>query len=186
MPKGLYLPDGSYRPLEADALTSAYATRQAAGALTELEGWLDLLPDPDPVLRRRGDDAAVLAELTADDQVTTAILSRKNRVLNCPHFAFRAGSADGEPATAQAEDLYRRFAQNLERCNLRGIISSILDAPFYGFVPLEILWGRGADWPKNVSQKLENSASEMGSSGRKRPVSCCMQPRSKACSMAAA
>ena len=147
MPKGLYLPDGSYRPLEADALTSAYATRQAAGvALTELEGWLDLLPDPDPVLRRRGDDAAVLAELTADDQVTTAILSRKNRVLNCPHFAFRAGSADGEPATAQAEDLYRRFAQNLERCNLRGIISSILDAPFYGFVPLEILWGRGADW----------------------------------------
>ena len=48
------------------------------------------------------------------------------------------------------------------------------------------LWGRGADWPKNVSQKLENSASEMGSSGRKRPVSCCRHPRSKACSMAAA
>lgn len=144
---GLYYPDGTYRPLQSAALKTELATRQNAGiVLGELEGWLNLLPDPDPVLRKRGDEAAILADLLADDQVTTAILSRKNRVLNCPHFAFRPGAPDGEPATPQANSLYRRFMRDLERVNLRSIVSAMLDAPFYGFIPLEILWGRGTDW----------------------------------------
>lgn len=88
----------------------------------------------------------MLAELSADDQVTTAMLSRKNRVLNCPHFAFRPGAPDGETATPEAENLYRRFTQDLERSNLRNIISSIIDAPFYGFTPLELIWRRGENW----------------------------------------
>lgn len=141
---GLYLPNGDFLSFDAESLTSEIATRQNAGVtLSDLGLWLSQLPDPDPVLRKRGEDAAVLAELSADDQVTTAMLSRKNRVLNSPHFAFRAGAPDGETATPEAQNVYRRLAQDLERANLRSIISGILDAPFYGMTPLELIWEFG-------------------------------------------
>ena len=147
MASGIYRADGTFQPFQATGLTTELATRQNAGLTPGgLEGWLNVLPDPDPVLRKRGDEASVLAELSADDQVTTAMLSRKNRVLNCPHFGFRPGAPDGETASPEAENLYRRFTQDLERSNLRNIISSIIDAPFYGFTPLELIWRRGENW----------------------------------------
>ncbi|CAK7024650.1 MAG: hypothetical protein DELT_02530 [Desulfovibrio sp.] len=143
----LYLPNGDEHRFDVEALTSEIATRQNAGAsLSDLGLWLSQLPDPDPVLRKRGEDAAVLAELSADDQVTTAMLSRKNRVLNSPHFGFRPGAPDGETASPEAQLVYDRFAQDLERSNLRSIISGILDAPFYGMTPLELLWEFGDGW----------------------------------------
>ena len=98
------------------------------------------------MLRKRGEDATVLEDLAADDQVTTAMLSRKNRVLNCPDFTLRAGAPDGGTATPEAEALYRRFVQDLERTNLRTVISGILDAPFFGFIPLELIWRPGDNW----------------------------------------
>lgn len=147
MAHGLYLPDGTFQPFDAAELSTEMATRENAGVMwAELEGWLAVLPDPDPVLRKRGDDAAVLADLAADDQVTTAMLSRKNRVLNCPHFALRAGAPDGQQPTPEAENLYQRFARDLERANLRAVISAMLDAPFYGFTPLELVWKQAGDW----------------------------------------
>ena len=89
--KGLYLPSGAFREfaeLRADraALAADLATRETAG-----ESWLaslGLLPDPDPVLRKRGDDAQVLADLTADDQVCSAIQGRKIKTLNKRDFRF--------------------------------------------------------------------------------------------------
>jgi hypothetical protein len=87
-----------------------------------------------------------LRELSADDQVTTAMLSRKNRVLNCPHFSLRAGAPEGEQPTPEAEELHRRFMRDLERTNLRTVISGMLDAPYYGFTPLELVWRNDGDW----------------------------------------
>ena len=144
MAEGIYTPDGTLIPFSRADLGTELATRQNAGVFFgELDGWLNALPDPDPVLRKRGDDAAILRELSADDQVTTAMLSRKNRVLNCPHFSFRAGAPEGETPMPEAEELHRRFMRDLERTNLRTIISGMLDAPFYGFTPLELIWRRG-------------------------------------------
>ena len=75
---GLYNADGTFVPFSAADLSTELATRQNAGMFFgELDGWLNTLPDPDPVLRKRGDEADVLRELSADDQVTTAMLSRK-------------------------------------------------------------------------------------------------------------
>ena len=146
MAEGIYTPDGTLIPFNRADLGTELATRQNAGVFFgELDGWLNALPDPDPVLRKRGDDAAILRELSADDQVTTAMLSRKNRVLNCPHFSFRAGAPEGETPTPEAEELHRRFLLDLERTNLRTVISGMLDAPFYGFTPLELVWRRGDD-----------------------------------------
>lgn len=147
MEKGLYLPDGSYKPLDVADLTTELATRQNAGLyLGDVGGWLTQLPDPDPVLRRRAEDAGVLGELAADDQVTTAMLARKYRVQNCPHYGFRPGAPDGAEPDAKAKLVYERLMADLERANLRTIISSILDAPFYGMTPLELCWELEGGW----------------------------------------
>lgn len=147
MADGLYMPDGAFRPFSASDLSTELATRQNAGLLYgELEGWLNILPDPDPVLRKRGDEASILRDLSADDQVATAMLSRKNRVLNCPHFTIRAGAPEGEEPDAAAQTLFENFQKDLERCNQRSIISAILDAPFFGFTPLELIWRFTGDW----------------------------------------
>lgn len=147
MEKGLYLPDGSYKPLDVFDLTTELATRQNAGLyLGDVGGWLTQLPDPDPVLRKRAEDAEVLMELAADDQVTTAMLARKYRVQNCPHYCFRPGAPDGKDADAKARLVYERLVADLERTNLRTIISSILDAPFYGMTPLELCWELEGGW----------------------------------------
>lgn len=145
--KGIYMADGSFHAFDAESLSTEFATRQNAGLDLGSAGFfLNQLPDPDPVLRKRGDDAAVLEALTADDQVTTAILSRKNRVLNAPHYAYRAGAPDGEEPSPEAQLLYDRLAQDLERSNMRNIISGILNAPFYGMTPLELIWKPADGW----------------------------------------
>lgn len=147
MTTGLYLPDGSFQPFDALSLSTELATRDNAGtSLAELGAWLSLLPDPDPVLRARGDDASVLRDLSADDQVSVGMMSRKNRVLNCPHFTLRPGAPEGQPATEEAKTLHTRLMQDLERANMRTIISGILDAPFYGMTVLEIIWKPADSW----------------------------------------
>lgn len=147
MEKGLYLPDGSYKALDVADLTTELATRRNAGLyLGDVGGWLTQLPDPDPVLRKRAEDAEILQELAADDQVTTAMLARKYRVQNCPHYCFRPGAPDGKDADAKARLVYERLVADLERTNLRTIISSILDAPFYGMTPLELCWELEGGW----------------------------------------
>ena len=141
--KGLYLPSGAFREfseLRADraALAADLATRETAG-----ESWLaslGLLPDPDPVLRKRGDDAQVLADLTADDQVCSAIQGRKIKTLNKRDFRFLPGKEDGKDATAGATALCRGLAADLERVDLFALFSEVLDAPYYGYTVAELSW----------------------------------------------
>lgn len=56
------------------------------------------MPDPDPVLCKWDKDAEMLDDPSADDHVSTAMLSRKKRVLDCPDFTLRAGAPDGGTA----------------------------------------------------------------------------------------
>lgn len=148
MVDGLFYPDGSFRKFSPEALTSEIATRANAGGL--LDGsysyFLNLLPDPDPILRKRGDDSFVLEELAADDQVTAAMLGRKERVLRRDDYAITPGALEGEEPTQTAILLADRLTLDLERTSLHDIISEILDAPFYGMVPLEILWEPAGNW----------------------------------------
>lgn len=145
--RGLYLPDGSFRPFDAEALTSELATRERAGDFLSLAGgFLGILPDPDPVLRARGDDAIVLHDLAADDQITTAMLSRKNRVLNRRDYSLSPGQRKGGDALPDAADLCDRLTEDMERWDMASVIAGILDAPFFGMTPLELLWEPQGGW----------------------------------------
>lgn len=140
-PRGLYMPDGSFKRFDAESLATELATRQNAGDLFSfVAGSLGILPDPDPILRARGDEASVLEDLAADDQVTTAMLNRKYRVLNQRDYAFSPGAAGKKEADGPARLLCDRLIQDMERWTFTDILSGILDAPFYGFTPLELIW----------------------------------------------
>ena len=139
-PRGLYFSDGTYKAFDAESLTTEIATRERAGDLFAFAGGsLGVLPDPDPILRARGDDSAILESLAADEQVATAMLSRKYRVLNQRDYAFAPGGVDKEPDGA-ARLLCDRLVQDMENWTFVDILSGLLDAPFYGFSPLELIW----------------------------------------------
>jgi len=130
--------DFSASPASATDLTTEFATRLTAGA--NFSAFLGWLPDPDPVLLKRADPADVLDDLTADDQVCMAMQNRKLRVLNKQDYDFAPGQAQGQAATSESVRLHDALVADLEAINLRNVFSTMLDAPFYGFTPLELLW----------------------------------------------
>lgn len=146
-PRGLYLPDGSFKRFDAESLAAELATRRHAGDIFSfVAGSLGILPDPDPILRARGDGIAALEDLAADDQVTTAMLNRKYRVLNQRDYAFSPGAAGKGEADGPARLLCDQLVQDMERWTFTDILSGILDAPFYGFTPLELVWKPENNW----------------------------------------
>jgi len=96
------------------------------------------LPNPDPVLEKMGDRIEVYEDLMFDGRVTSASTLRKSAVKSMEWDII------GEYTPEEEVELYRDlFSGNLNgiKYNMRNIISEILDAVFFGFKPLEIIWG---------------------------------------------
>jgi phage gp29-like protein len=120
-------------------LLDEIATRETAQGFSP-GNWLTGLPDPDPVLRKKGEYASVLSELTADDQVITAMQQRKLKTLLKGDYKFVPGKAEGQESSSEAKQLCDRLIKDLERVDLYNLISEVLEAPYYGFTPCEVLW----------------------------------------------
>ncbi len=99
-----------------------------------------MLPDPDPVLRKRGEDAAILAELEGDDEVSTGIEKRTLRTQNKTNFTFNPGHAEGEEPTAQAVEVCKQLERDLSALKLRDEFGEILETVFYGPTFSELMW----------------------------------------------
>lgn len=102
--------------------------------------WLGLLPDPDPVLRKTGDGVSVLRSLTADDKVLSCIQNRKLGTLKKKDYRYEPGHLEGEEADKPSVDLCKDLSEDLWNVDLYNVFSQILDAPYYGMIPVEILW----------------------------------------------
>lgn len=115
---------------------------------SELANWTtatgsdhDILPDPDPVLRKKGDDAQVLKALAADDQVTMVMQLRKRKITNKKNYDYTPGQPEkGKSATDGATTLCRDLTFDLADIKLKSIFSSSLDAPFWGYTVFELYW----------------------------------------------
>lgn len=108
--------------------------------------WLGSMPDPDPVLRKSGDGVWVLRELLADDKVIGCIQSRKLGTLKKRNFAFEPWSGDGGKTDKRSEALTMALKKDLERVDLYNVFSQVLDAPYFGFTPVEVLWRAEGGW----------------------------------------
>ncbi|WP_034765493.1 DUF935 domain-containing protein [Chrysiogenes arsenatis] len=140
MSKGLWITPHEFiefrESSERQALGQEIASRSTAW---DFSAFIGLLPDPDPVLLARGDSPRVLEGLMADAHVTSVVQTRKLGTLR-RDFRWRAGSLHNEEPSPAAEKLRRDLVEDLERIDLYHLVSEILDAPYYGYTPIEILW----------------------------------------------
>ncbi len=94
---------------------------------------LGYLPDPDEILQNTGRDVSAYRKLMLDSQVRACVNSRKSGILSLLWEIDR-----GKAKSAQAKlihDLYNDL-------DIHGFNQAILNAPMFGFQPIEIIWGK--------------------------------------------
>ncbi len=138
MAKGIYITPEKFVSFEEarnlSSLKQEIASRSAAYDFTELVG---LLPDPDPILAKRGDGVEILETLSSDPHLISVMQSRKLGVLK-QEFKFDPGVDESDKPTSQSEALCQDFKKDMAELGSRDLISSILDAPYYGMTPIEL------------------------------------------------
>lgn len=128
--------DFSIPDLRPGDLTREIATRAAA---FDFSAWLNILPDPDPVLMKMDEDASILRTLEADSQVASEIIKRKSSNKK-RDWEISTGQPAGKQPTPIESNLRDWFQEDLEDLDVKNLISQILDAPLYGMVPIELIW----------------------------------------------
>ena len=90
------------------------------------------LPNPDPVLDAKGETIDVYNDLMYDSRVTAAVTVRKSAIKS---MEWDLVGGDGiDEATI---DFHREYLDNFK---MEDTIGEILDAPLYGYKPIEIVW----------------------------------------------
>ncbi len=118
------------------------ATRQAFLFSTLNE----LLPNPDVILQKNNETLETYKNFLYDAHVSSCVQSRKAGVLSLNWEINRGGTKSTE-----SEFIVEIF----NSLNLRQIVSEMLDAPLFGFKPIEIYWGEveGKIVPKELKGK---------------------------------
>ncbi|MBI1936673.1 MAG: DUF935 family protein [Ignavibacteriales bacterium] len=149
--KGLYVNPTTFVPLNqiSENLSSEIATRQfALGGYT---GFFNYLPDPDPILRKLGQDQSIYKDLRSDEQVG-ALMARRKNLTKSLDWDIEQGDA-GE----KEFQLCKRSLQILaDRKNkVKDIISQSLNPIFFGYSVFEVVWDQidGAWLPVKIQEK---------------------------------
>lgn len=114
--------------MEHTDLTKALFTRNR---LLDFKWFAGLLPNPDPVLRKRGMALEVYRNLTADPRVAACLESRISGVLSWEWSIDAEADRDRDAARQILEDLAPYT-----------IMAQMLEAVFFGYKPVEIIWGK--------------------------------------------
>lgn len=157
-PRGLYLPDGSiHRFAEGKAtkgLTDHIASRDRSPDFTALGMYL---PNPDPILKKMGKDVAVYRDLRSAAPVGGAIRRRKAAVKGMEwRLVDSVTGQTGTRADQKASPRAMMLAQDaLAGLKLDAVIGEMLDAPLFGWTPMEVMWAPvdGALLPVNLVGK---------------------------------
>lgn len=138
MSEGLWATPNKFLSFGETRLKSMGAEIASRSVAWDFSGMIGLLPDPDPILTKRGDGAEVLEELTADGHLLSVIQTRKLGTLKREH-KWEPGT-DGDESSPRAEQLCADLTADLKEVRIFDLISALLDAPYYGLIPVEILW----------------------------------------------
>lgn len=107
------------------------------------------LPNPDIILRKTGKGLDTLRNLTNHYQVGPCIDSRKAGVTSKLFSLQKENTPDAH------FDFYKNIFDNID---VYGLIESILDAPLFGYVPIEITWEK--DGKNIIPTKFEAEPQE--------------------------
>ena len=99
---------------------------------------IGLLPDPDPILKKLPDAGyPLLTGLLSDPHLMSLITQRKMKTLK---NEYRWTPGDD---TESAKNILEQFESDLSKMGKKKIydlFTQILDAPFFGYVPIELIW----------------------------------------------
>ena len=96
-----------------------------------VSGWSKLLENPDKVLRKTGKDIQVYDDVLSDPHVYACVQSRKSGVMSKEY------DIDQYESDKSIVDFIEGIFNNFDISELTRII---LDAPLYGYQPIEIIW----------------------------------------------
>ena len=109
-------------------LTSEFVTRDSQNSLFR---FLNILPNPDKILRNTGKTIEVYRELKNDPHVWSCIQSRKSGLLSLEFNIAQNNSPNA---------IVKEITQIIQDLDLQQIERDILEAPLFGYQPLEIIW----------------------------------------------
>ncbi len=119
------------KPSNRQTLTDEIATR--ARSIDFVSSVLDVLPNPDPVLRKKGIAISTYETLFYDSRVKAVANSRK-AVVKSQEWDVIPGD---EPVSEDILSFYRNVFASY---GMTDLIGQILDAWVLGYKPIEILW----------------------------------------------
>nr|VFK56955.1 MAG: Mu-like prophage protein gp29 [Candidatus Kentron sp. TC] len=100
---------------------------------------LEMLPNPDPILKARNKDIDIYRDIAAESQVSGNIRRRESAVK-----ALEWG-IDGNGAPKRVVSLIESFFT--EEMDMDAFISDALESTTFGYKPIEVIWGRkGRFW----------------------------------------
>lgn len=100
------------------------------------------LPNPDPILKKQGQNITVYRDLLIDDRVCGNLGRRKAGVLQ---LQWDLDHGRGTTArTRQNKAIHTAIESLFNGLDINRIITETLDAVTYGYQPLELLWGKTA------------------------------------------
>ncbi|MEP0860580.1 MAG: DUF935 family protein [Ignavibacterium sp.] len=129
--------------MDTKNLTQEIATRQN---FDKIVTYWNMLPDPDPILRKIGKDITTYRELMTDPHLFSTIQQRKAGVLSLNWELQQQESAQNE------FDLINNILINI---NLENFIDQILNTPLFGFTVFEIIWKKEGNYliPDRIDEK---------------------------------
>lgn len=94
------------------------------------------IANPDTTLRKNGSNYDAYRELKNDAHLWSCIQSRKSGVLALDYRVLQNKCSDA---------IYMLVKRTFEKIDLQSLIRDILEAPFFGYQPLEIVWDYDAE-----------------------------------------
>lgn len=129
--------------MDTKNLTSEIATRQN---FDKIVSYWNMLPDPDPILRKINKDISTYRELMTDPHLFSTIQQRKSGVLSLNWELQQQDSAQSE---------FEFVNSILNNINLENLIDQILNTPLFGFTVFEIIWKKDGSYliPDRIDEK---------------------------------
>ena len=128
------------------SLATEIATRERS---LDFSGFLGVLPNPDPVLKKMGKDITVYRDIKVDAHIRSVIQSRKAGALS------REWKVEPGDATDKAKKAAELCEAVLKKLKPNVLIKEILNAPLFGYSVPEVIWANvNGQWlPKKVMEK---------------------------------
>ncbi|MEW6265313.1 MAG: DUF935 family protein [Thermodesulfobacteriota bacterium] len=130
----------------------------------------NLLPDPDPVLNKLGQGLNAYRRLMSDAHVWSCCQSRKAGTL-AREWEIRPG---GPGAKDQAA--YKLVQSVLVGLDVYQIVSDILEAPFFGLSPIEVIWSTGPVGESREARDPAGRGTLISTDAKWRPVQVIGRP----------